>query len=324
MTIEFRLVEGARVALDAARILSASWPIPTLHYSQEYVSWQLGFPGPWPAPAVVALDGSTPVGFAASMHRRMRFRAATHDVLVVSFVAVLPRWRNQGVAAGLYRNLLTAVRRFGTPVITFAQATSAGQQVLERAYPAAGYQLCPIGEYPLVGFMAKQNAQRPWRLVAPSEIGPALRKTIDSLSLGENIIWSDPTELQLRHYLHDPRGRYMLLHRGKDGPRAAAWSVCTELVGSRGIDHVLTTDSVWLPVDRPELLRNLVLTIADRWSAGANRPTVVHAPNLSLFRMATLREQGFRQVAVPFHGYLAVPDSAEPFLGATCTNLEVV
>ena len=105
--MEYRLVEqAAGLAADASALLQLAWKPPALHYSPEYLAWQLSFPGPWPSPAAAAFDGSTLMGFAASTHRRIRAGHRSLDASLVSFVAVHPDHRNQGITGKLYATLL--------------------------------------------------------------------------------------------------------------------------------------------------------------------------------------------------------------------------
>ncbi|MGH3183078.1 MAG: GNAT family N-acetyltransferase, partial [Streptosporangiaceae bacterium] len=137
MGITYELVDGTAFAPQASRVLEEAWSPPALCYTPEYLRWQLSFPGPLPLPAAAALAGNDPVGFAGATWRRLRCGSARWDVAVVSFVAVRPEWRKLGVAAGIYRRLLSALRETGAPIVTYAAGGSAGERLLLRAYAEA-------------------------------------------------------------------------------------------------------------------------------------------------------------------------------------------
>jgi GNAT superfamily N-acetyltransferase len=336
MAIEYRLVDGAGFAAEAGALLQAAWKPPALHYSPKYLHWQLSFPGPRPAPAIAALDGSKPVGFAASTHRRVRFHPANVDVAVVSFVAVHPDSRNQGVAAGLYAHLLEAIRANDLPVITFGQSGSVGQRAIERAYPHAGFQLRPFGSYPVYGCLVRPGAPAlGWTPCSPGTESEALRSAL-SCCASENpgsagaLVWSDPSEAQIRHYRTDPRGRKLLVERDDTGAlTGAAWAVRTEHVGPAGIGFVTTIDCVWVRRGWVSFLPGLAAAAAELWPGNraetrTAQAQTVTAPNLLGFDTHEMRRFGFRQIAAGFEGYAACANLSNLFADAAGTNLEVV
>jgi len=302
VAIEFRLVEGPAFAAEASRLLSAAWPLPSLHYSPEYVGWQLAFPGPCPAPAIAAFSGSTAVGFAASTHRRLRVGFAYRDILIVSFVAVDPAYRNQGIAGGLYQNLLAAIQSAGLSVVTFARANSAGQRAIERAYPAAGFSLQSFGLYTPYGTMAGASD-----FTADWTVAEEMPLSTTTGSVARNA----PTPEQCAHYRQDPRQRRLLVHRTGT---AWAWATRLEYVSAKGIEAVTTLESLW--IDDPLMLPGLAAAAAQLWHSPT---TMVHTPNLLGLDPVALRSLGFRQAASPWIGYCADMD-----LPATGTNLEIV
>ena len=333
MGIEYRLVDGAGFAAEASALLQTAWKPPALNYSREYLRWQLSFPGPSLAPAVAALDGSKPVGFAASTNRRIGLHPATVDVVVVSFVAVDPGSRNQGIAAALYAHLLEAIRPLGAPVITFGQSGSNGQRALERAYPQAGFELHPFGSYPVYGCLVKPGAPTLGWTSCPLRTEPeALRAALNTCALENSkssgaLVWSDPSESQVRHYLADPRGRKLLIEHDDTGAiTGAAWAARTELVGPSGAGVVTAIDCAWIRRDRVSSLPGLAAAAACLWpQTGADgQSQTVTAPSLFGFDSQAMRKSGFRQIAAGFEGYLACADLPNPFSGAAGTNLEVV
>lgn len=320
MAIEFHLVPGPEFAPQASAILTAAWTAPALHYTPEYLRWQMSFPGPMPAPAAAAFVDSTPAGFAASTHRRMRHGSELLDILVVSFVAVHPDYRNRGIAAGLYQTLLAAIAATRLPVITFANAGSAGQKAIERAYPEAGFELRSLGSYP--GFAcAPRSHETQWTCEesTPDFDGSSVARVVEAASADRRLLWSAPTAAQWRHYLRDPRPRnFLSLNSG--GETAAAWIVQTAYKTPHGMDSVATIDSVWLNRARPDLLTGL----ADAVARVSPATTVVSAPSLGGFDPKLLRQVGFRQVGAGFHGYSASVAGSVPLPDAEAVSCEIV
>ena len=317
MAIEFQLVPGTEFAPQASAILTAAWPAPALHYTPEYLRWQLSFPGPLAAPAVAAFVDSNPAGFAGSTHRRLRHGPEVIDVLLVSFVAVHPDFRNRGIAAGLYRTLLPAIAGTRLPVITFAQPGSAGQRAIERAYPEAGFELGSLGSYP--GFACAPRASQEAQWAREGNVS-ALDVAVDTCTSDRNLLWSAPTDAQWLHYMQDPRPRSLLSLNSNDGEPGAAWVVQTAYVTAQGANSVAAIDCVWVNRARPDLLTGLATAVA-RMSPTA---TVVNAPNLAGFDPKQLRQAGFRQVAPGFLGYSATAHGAAPLPPAHVVNCEVV
>lgn len=315
--MDYRLVDGPAWSAEASTLLALSWRPPAVLYSPKYLNWQLSFPGPWPAPAVVALDKDKVAGFAATMHRRIRHKDLLRDALLVSFVAVHPDCRNMGVAAELYAHLLDATRKYDAPLITFGQNGSAGQRCIDRAYPAAGFCLQSLGDFPVLSCMARPAT-------TPSAWMPGgydeLQAAIEHCCTRQNFVWSHPTPEQFEHYLKDPRGRRLLACYNPDKTIAgAAWIARVEYINGGQINHVTTVDSVWLRSEQSDLLPSLVS------SAGQVFPDkIVNAPSLAMFDSQQVRQQGFRQTSAAFRGYGASASAGPPFADATGSNMEVV
>ena len=320
MAIEFHLVPGAEFAPQASAILTAAWPAPALHYTPAYLGWQMSFPGPAPAPAAAAFVDSKPAGFGGSTHRRLRHGSEVIDVLLVSFVAVHPDFRNRGIAAGLYRTLLAAIAATHLPVITFAQAGSAGQRALERAYPEAGFQLQSLGAYPGFACAPRLLRETHWESEESAAVNASIALAVDACAADRSLLWSAPREAQLRHYQRDPRPRTLLSLNSGNGEPAGAWVVQTAYVTAQGVDSVATIDCTWLNRARPDLLPGLASTVA-RISPAA---TVVNAPSLAGFDPKQLRQAGFRQVGPGFHGYCATAPGAAPLPPAQAVSCEIV
>lgn len=322
MAIEFQLVLGPQFAPQASAILAAAWAPPALDYTPAYLHWQLSFPGPCAAPAAAAFVDSNPAGFAGSTHRRLRRGSEIVDVLLVSFVAVHPDFRNRGIAAGLYRTLLAAIAATQLPVITFAQAGSPGQKAIERAYPQAGFELRSLGSYPGFACAPRPSHETSWiRQESTPELDwPSIAAAVDTCAADRALLWSAPTDAQWRHYRQDPRPRSLLFLNSNDGERAAAWMVQTSYVTTQGVESVAAIDCAWLNRGRPDLLPGLATAVALN-SPAAN---VVNAPSLAGFDPKLLRQAGFRQVAPGFHGYCATAPGAAPLPPAQAVSGEIV
>jgi len=319
--IEYKLVAGPEFAPQASAILMAAWPPPSLHYTPEYLQWQMSFPGPAAAPAAAAFVDSVPAGFAGSTHRRLRHGPEVIDVLLVSFVAVHPDFRNRGIAAGLYRTLLAAIAAARLPVITFAQAGAAGQRAIERAYPEAGFELRAWGSYP--GFAcaprAAHEARWEWE-ETPALDGHPVAAAVDACAADRSLLWSAPSAAQWRHYRQDPRPRHLLSLNAGDGEPAAAWMVQTAYVTAQGLNSVAAIDCTWLNRARPELLSGLARAVARLSPAGG----VVNAPSLAGFDAKLLRQAGFRQVSPGFQGYCATAPGGVRLPPAEAVACEIV
>ena len=322
MTIEFQLLPGAQFAPQASAILTAAWSAPALHYTPEYLHWQMSFPGPAEAPAVAAFVDSSPAGFAGSTHRRLRYGPEIVDVLLVSFVAVHPDFRNRGIAAGLYRTLLAAIAAARLPVITFAQAGSAGQKALERAYVNAGFELRSLGSYPAFACAPRAVQETQWTPQASTPaLGESVARAVDACAADRSLLWSAPSDVQWLHYLEDPRPRSLLSLQSRDGEAAAAWMVQTAYVSAQGVNSVATIDCAWLNRARPELLSGLASAVAGLSPAVT---TMVNAPSLAGFDPKLLRQAGFRQVGPGFQGYCATAAGSVPLPPAAAVNCEIV
>ena len=325
--MEYRPLDGASFAVEASELLQGAWRPPALFYSPEYLKWQLSFPGPFPAPAIAGFDGSTPIGFAASVHRRVRFGSAAIDAVIVSFVAVHSNFRNRGIAAGLYAHLLAAIREREIPAITYAVAGSAGERAIERAYPGAGFVLHSLGSFPLYGFAVRPETDvGVWTPAAAGEELPVLGSLIDHGIAGEGRICSDPSVAQMEHYLKDPRGRQLLVERNHEGDAiAAAWTALVEHRGGNRNHSVITIDCAWLAPERAHALPGLAAAAVRVWpEPGSPGPVIVQASSLCGFDPQALRKAGFRQIATPFQGYVAAAGAGHPFCEARGSNLEVV
>src|SRR5690349_12804883 len=72
MALSFALVDGAGLSAEASRLLEEAWNPPAVHYTPNYLRWQLSFPSASGLPCAAAFDGSELAGFAGATARRLR------------------------------------------------------------------------------------------------------------------------------------------------------------------------------------------------------------------------------------------------------------
>lgn len=323
MSLHFDEVDGVSFAPEASRILTAAWPPPALRYSPSYLAWQLSFPFEKLPPLSIAafLEGRA-VGFAAATPRMITSLSShPREVMIVSFIAVDPIARQQGVGHGLYRELLGALRGREADVITFAQAGTAGDRLIHLSYPEAGYTLLAFGSYPVFATMTKSApAAGDWEVVA-ADPPPHPSSFSD-----QTWLWSHPREVACAHYLRDPRSRRWLnlYRRTRPGepPVGSAWAVNVEYSTPTGHKLVPSLETVWLPREHVGGLSALARAAASLGSEPD--PQIVMAPNLAYFPTADLRQAGFRQTPTQFQCYLATLRVDAGLTRSSGTNLEIV
>jgi GNAT superfamily N-acetyltransferase len=321
VAIEFQLVPGPQFSPQASAVLTAAWAAPALHYTPEYLRWQMSFPGPGPAPAAAAFVDSKPAGFAASTHRRLRHGPEIIDALLVSFVAVHPDFRGRGIAAGLYRTLLAAIAATRLPVVTFAQPGSAGQRAIERAYPEAGFQLRSLGSYPGFACVPRASHEARWVCVESTPLDrSSVAAAVEACATDQRLFWSAPSDEQWRHYREDPRPRTLFSLNSANGELGVAWVVQAAYMTAQGVNSVAIIDCAWLNRGRPELLAGLASAVMQTSTAAS----VVNAPNLAGFDAKLLRQAGFRQVAPGFQGYCATAPGTPLLPPGDAASCEIV
>jgi len=333
MAVSFSLVDRSGFSTEASGILEEAWEFPTLRYTSAYLGWQLSFPSAVELPAVAAFEGGDSVGFAGATARRLRHGSANVDVAVVSFVAVRPAWRGQGVASGLYRVLLKALADLDVPVITFGIPGSGGDKTLLRAYPEAGFQMQVMGSYDNYAFVSRQEkapekapekAHGEWTAYFTEDAG-ALSSLAAQLALGDrSVLLSVPDNGQIDHYFSDPRPRKLIVvEHASAGICGAGFIVHSELRTVQGISRAATLDSLWMPSDASGGLRTLLRLASAAWPSSSGSGAVVMCPNLSGFDPTVLKTVGVRKTGAQFSGYFCTPGQR---LGLTPerTNLEII
>ncbi len=322
----FKLVDGAAFATTASAILEEAWDPPAIRYSPQYLEWQLRFPATAALPAAAAFDVGEPVGFAAASARRIRWGSERANVALVSFVAVRRSWRNQGVAAGLYHTLTSALSDRGLPVITFGTPSSPGERTLLRSYQEARFSVQPLGDYPNYARLARDTpTDSSYEAVVTSDLS-LLRPIVDECSRDLTVLWSDPTEAQMEHYAADPRARRLVIVRHSTaGLVGAAWVIQMEHRTVAGSSALKTLDCVWLRKDHARALPALCRCASAAVPNEQDGPEIIGAPNLSIFDPETLRAMGIRQTGAKFRGYYCAPSSTEEIPSfVTRTNFEIV
>jgi hypothetical protein len=315
------LSEPAAFSEPAGLILGEAWQFPCLHYSSDYLRWQLSFPGGVPAFGIMAFDGDEPVAFNGVMPRRLRLQGEPVDVYLSSFHAVRPGWRGAPGAA-VIRTGVRRLREKGTPVVMFAEPGSAGEQVVLATYKAFRYHRSDLGSYPTYGF-----ANRPGPAPATLAVEATKPEFAEAAALcaGPLVLWNDPDPVQLTHYCRDPRQRASVVLRQPDGqPVGAAMVIRSEVRTATGIVHVPSIDSLFLNKPSADALMALGRFTAERWPGAGTSPTVVLAPNLHGVEPAMIRSAGFRATPSLFKGYLFYLDNHARLASATGTNLEVI
>ncbi len=329
MAVSFSLVDRSGFSTEASGILEEAWEPPTLRYTSAYLGWQLSFPSAVELPAVAAFEGGDSVGFAGATARRLRHGSANVDVAVISFVAVRPAWRGQGVASGLYRILLKALADLDVPVITFGIPGSVGNKTLQRAYPEAGFQMQVMGSYDNYAFVSRQEkapekAHGEWTAYFAEDAG-SLSSLAAQLALGDHsALWSVPESCQIDHYFIDPRPRKLIVvEHASAGICGAGFIVHSELRTVQGIARAATLDSLWMPSDDAGGLRSLLRLASAAWPSSSGSSAVVMCPNLSGFDPTVLKAVGVRKTGAQFSGYFCTPGQR---LGLTPkrTNLEII
>lgn len=312
--------DPTRVAEIASQILLASWPRPCLDFSPQYLHWHFGFPGSLPAIAVLAHDGATPIGFGGLTPRRVRFCEASQAVYLLSFVAVRPEWRGQGVATAIYSELFTAAPA-GIPLVVFALRNSEGERLLRRACEEAGRYNHTLGEYCLRGYSRVEGDGH-------ALVPPAAEASVDEfLAVAERChdketLWVDVNRDIVAHWLSHPWPQCLLVSRATaERPASAAVIMREQTLEGRSQRAITSLDRLFLPAQDAASLTPLLVSAARQWNTGS--PEMVLLPNLPDLDASSLRRIGIRQTRTVFTGRLVSRDPQEPLFAAKRTNLRI-
>ncbi len=327
------VVHPTSVVREAGNLLRAAWSPPSLHYSDEFLAWQFGFPGGEGALAATAWDAASErlIGFAAVTPRRMRVNDWSGVVYALSYVAAHPSARGRGIAAAVYAALLEAVDAAACPVLTFAQPQSGGERAIRRAYPAAGYRLYPLGECQAWGAMVRPSSAgetASCQVGSVAEMSASLGRVLKAQS-ARDILWADPDDAELVHYARDPRTRRALLcgpHDNSTTAAVASLAVAAEMNTARGVERTILLECLAASDARAADLRAMVQQAATTISP-AGRTALVTIPNATGLDPTVARAAGLRRLPSSFVSYWCVGPLAQARLGLevpTGTNAEII
>lgn len=277
---------------EAAELLNRAWPRPAMEYSEAYIDWQMNFPG---AGRIMGIrSGGALVAMGADTPRRMSLGTEVLQVRIVSFIAVDPAWRGQGLAEEVYRGLLEGIQE---PVLTFAMEASAGQRLIEKMYPKMGFQLQRVASCPVMGKLP-QGAQSEWE-VKERELGLWVEAG------AKDVLMAAPNEVEQEHWMRDPRRCCLmrLKNRRTGEEAAAAVAVSRVLQASGEVTESVTVE--WVAAEHGAL--EGLGALADWAAHWYGKPGAVKAANLSCWSREELRLQGWRQISGGFSVWVAAP-----------------
>ncbi|AKT43239.1 hypothetical protein [Chondromyces crocatus] len=309
---------------EAGQLLREASPPPSIHYSDEYVAWHLGFPGPG-AMTAIARSGAQPAAVFAITPRRFQLCGLASDGYLLSLLAIQPEHRRGDLAAQIYLEVLSSLRDRAAPTLVFADAHSAEEQLLLfRTVERLGFRMKRL--HPLVNHgwssrRAPRSANRtPLHAREARDVGE-IREVIATCN-DDRILWGAPDDAQLEHYLRDPRSRRLLVIEEEGRLTGAATILLGEIVNKPGsIVQVPTLDALWMPYPTTDRVTAL-FHATERLFAGAESASLVSAPNVSTLPTALLHTAGLRPTGAVYDGFL-LHATRHPFLEADATNVEV-
>jgi GNAT superfamily N-acetyltransferase len=311
------VIDPVEIVGEAASVLQEAWSAPSLFYSADYLAWQFSFPSPLPRLGAVARESGAVVGFAGMTSRRVSVAGWTGHAAVVSFVAVRPSWRGQGIAGQLYASLLPRIRDLETPVVTFAEPEGIGERALLNAYDRASFSHHRIGPCQPYGCVARRDDPRGVaRIVSAAELAPVVATADAGVRLA-------PNDAELRHFEADPRRRRAIVAEAP-GSLAGALAVAAPMLTVRGLEAVLTVDVTFASPDRPELLRAIADRAATEFASEVSPMAIF--PNAIVANDETARAAGLRKLPIRYVAHLCVPESLQSLVDArpNSTNVDVV
>ncbi|HLV81406.1 MAG TPA: hypothetical protein VKT32_14060 [Chthonomonadaceae bacterium] len=304
-------------------VLMAAWQPPSLHYTPEYLRWQLSFPGSFSPLGLAAYNDDEMIGFNGAITRRLRRRDFATEVYLVCFSAVHPAWRGSRAAGLLYKTMLEMPQKIRSRMIGFIESGSEAERRTVRAATGAGYATRWLGPFPGYGYVPRPEmppvTAQAVETDAPLDLLPAIKAC-----RREDMLCNDADEAALLHYHKDPRPHALTLLYGPDGDlRGGAIVVQAEFVTAQGLRPVVSIDNLFLPDPDAESLQALCQFAARRWAEeiGSVRITL---PNVWGIDPDTLQAAGLRHRANHFIAQVCATDPSHPFLQASGTNLEIV
>lgn len=324
------LLESGEIELDhdssdlappSTSVLRAAWEPPVILYSDQYVQWQLTFPGA-KAITVSARARGEVRGFAGLTPRRLRFRGEASSAYLLSFVAVHPSVRGRGLAGRIYDDLLQQLKESGLPAVVYVEENSpAAQRALLGSVERTGLRMKALGQYVNHGYAPGHEEPSPLAAREARDLDEAL--TVIEACQMEHVLWSAPDREQLEHYARDPRSRKLFVVE-EDGVLTAAASVMLGEVVTRtqSVERITIVDSLWIPEKTAPRVAALFQAAAQAFAGQASTP-VVSAPNVAPIPQEVLRAAKLRPTGAVYNGFLLHAEE-HPFLQAEVTNLEVV
>ncbi|AKT43238.1 GNAT family N-acetyltransferase [Chondromyces crocatus] len=320
--IEIERTDAVTLSEQSATVLREAWVPPVLNYSDEYLEWQLRFPGA-PVIGVTARSGDDVGGFAAITPRRLKFRGEASLAYLLSFVAVRPAFRGRGVASKLYDELLDALKGSGLPAVVYVDEHSpAAQRSLLGSAERVGMRVKHLGQYANHGFAPSHESERIPLIVRDATDHGEVLSLIDACK-DERVLWAAPDDALLDYYERDPRGRKLLVVEEEGVAVGAASVTLCEIMNTLGeVDRVTSVDSIWIPDPTMPRVATLFRGAAMAFLGQACSP-VVSAPNVSAIPADVLRAARVRPTGAVYQAF-ALHSGDHPFLEAELTNLEVV
>lgn len=175
---------------EVAELLDAAWPTSGIRMDRDYLGWLLrDLPSvPWRTSAAVARDQGRLVGFAGAAPAS--FITAPNGA-IVSWVAVHPMARGQGLASLLYRHLLDHLATVPDLAIhTFAQEGTRGAALIEASYPAAGWHGTELE--PLRGWGGMRRRIRPDAVHLADSANPTPIAALEATTVFRDRLGEDP------------------------------------------------------------------------------------------------------------------------------------
>ena len=283
-----------------AELLAAAYPPQAIRMDRHYLGAILAPLAPHQQPvAALARRQGQLVGFAGAAPAACTVNDATHDGWIVSWVAVHPIARGEGLAARLYQQLLRHLGQTGPGMIhTFAQEGTRGATLIETCYPAAGWHSREL--VPLESWGALRRRIRP----VPD---PASRATSPGTDL--TLVATETFRQRLEA---DPR-------RVDAAPEHGA-RVLTVAFNDPAQDPVGTIEFL-APDPSPASVVAVVTAAATTLPAVVSRLVI---PNLPPSAESAARAMGFRRLPTPpWRNWVCSRDAAHPVLRTTRTAIPV-